>query len=51
MSLHVRVHRAEIPTLVLLTKINGYDPDAIGEDLRKSFHSKLLLSLMEVSSP
>ena len=40
---------AEIPTLVFLTKIDKYDPDVIGEDLSKTFHSARLLSLMEVS--
>ncbi|DBA72796.1 TPA: hypothetical protein ACH3X2_010185 [Trebouxia sp. C0005] len=37
----------EIPTLVFLTKIDKYDPDVIGEDLTKTFHSARLLSLME----
>jgi len=41
---------AEIPTLVFLTKIDKYDPDVIGEDLSKTFHSVRLLSLMEVSA-
>jgi len=41
---------AEIPTLVFLTKIDKYDPDVIGEDLTKTFHSARLLSLMEVSA-
>ena len=40
---------AEIPTLVLLTKIDTYDPDVIGQDLKKTFHSERLLSLVEVS--
>ena len=34
---------------MFLTKIDKYDPDVIGEDLRKTFHSARLLSLMEVS--
>ena len=40
---------AGIPILVFLTKIDKYDPDVIGEDLTKTFHSARLLSLMEVS--
>lgn len=41
---------AEIPTLVFFTKIDTYDPDVIGQDLRKTFHSERLLTLVEVSS-
>lgn len=48
--LTLRVCHAEIPTLVFLTKIDSYDPDVIGEDAKKTFHSERLLSLMEVSS-
>ncbi|KAL0025651.1 hypothetical protein WJX77_001097 [Trebouxia sp. C0004] len=33
--------------LVLLTKIDSYDPDVIGEDLTKTFHSARLLNLMK----
>ena len=36
--------------LILLTKIDTYDPDIIGEDLKKTFHSARLQSLMEVSA-
>ncbi len=35
--------------LVFLTKVDSYDPDVIGQDLTKTFHSARLLSLMEVS--
>ena len=35
---------------MFLTKIDKYDPDVIGEDLSKTFHSARLLSLMEVSA-
>ena len=40
---------ADLMPLVLLTKIDSYDPDVIGEDLTKTFHSARLLNLMEVS--
>ncbi len=40
---------ANLMPLVLLTKIDSYDPDVIGEDLTKTFHSARLLNLMEVS--
>jgi len=39
---------AEIPTLVFLTKIDAYDPDVIGDDATKVYHSARLLHLMEV---
>lgn len=35
--------------LILLTKIDTYDPDIIGANLRKTFHSARLQVLMEVS--
>ena len=41
---------AEIPSLVLLTKIDAYDPDVIGANLSQTFHSERLLQLVEVSS-
>ena len=44
-----KLRYAGIPILVFLTKIDKYDPDVIGEDLTKTFHSARLLSLMEVS--
>lgn len=34
---------------MFLTKIDTYDPDVIGQHLKKTFHSERLLSLMEVS--
>ncbi|KAL0033092.1 hypothetical protein WJX79_002778 [Trebouxia sp. C0005] len=37
----------DLMPLVLLTKIDSYDPDVIGEDLTKTFHSARLLHLME----
>lgn len=40
---------AGIPTLVFLTKIDKCDPDVIGKDLKKTFLSGRLLSLIEVS--
>ena len=40
---------AEVPTLVFLSKIDTYDPDVIGNDLAKTFHSSRLLHLVEVS--
>ncbi len=40
---------ADLMPLVLLTKIDSYDPDVIGKDLTKNFHSARLLNLMEVS--
>ena len=46
---HVLMLRADLMSLVLLTKIDSYDPDVIGEDLTKTFHSACLLNLMEVS--
>lgn len=39
---------AELPILVCLTKIDAYDPDVIGHDLAKTFHSSRLLQLVEV---
>ena len=50
MTTHLRFCYAEIPTLVLLTKIDAYDPDVVGQDLKKTFHSERLLTLVEVSS-
>ena len=47
---YLRFCHAEIPTLVFLTKVDTYDPDIIGQDLKKTYHSERLLSLMEVSS-
>ncbi len=41
---------AEIPTLVFLTKIDAYDPDVIGDDIAKVFHSARLLHMVEVSN-
>ena len=35
---------------MFLTKIDTYDPDVIGQDLKRTFRSERLLSLMEVSS-
>ena len=54
LSSQLRLCHAEIPTLVFLTKIDNYDPDVIGQDLKKTFHSERLLSLIQVrlvSSP
>ena len=42
---------AEVPTLVFLSKIDTYDPDVIGNDLAKTYHSSRLLHLVEVSEP
>lgn len=42
-------YAAEIPALVMLTKVDTYDPDVIGNDLSKVFHSGRLLHLIEVS--
>ena len=42
---------AEVPTIVFLSKIDTYDPDVIGNDLAKTFHSSRLLHLVEVSEP
>ena len=42
---------AEVPTLIVLSKIDTYDPDIIGNDLAKTFHSSRLLDLVEVSEP
>ena len=42
-------YAAEIPALVMLTKVDTYDPDVIGNDLSKLFHSARLLHLIEVS--
>ena len=50
LSPHLRFCHVEIPTLVFLTQVDTYDPDVIGQDLKKTFHSERLLSLMEVSS-
>lgn len=50
LSSQLRRCPAEIPTLVFLTKIDSYDPDVIGQDLSKTFHSERLLSLIQVSS-
>ena len=50
LSPHIRIDHAEIPTLVFLTKVDTYDPDVIGQDLKKIYHSERLLSLIEVSS-
>lgn len=50
MALHyLLMLHANLMPLVLLTKIDSYDPDVIGEDLTKTFHSARLLNLMEVS--
>ncbi|KAL3132022.1 Interferon-induced protein 44-like [Trebouxia sp. C0010 RCD-2024] len=37
----------ELPTLVFLSKIDTYDPDVIGNDLAKTYHSSRLLHLVE----
>lgn len=50
MATYLSFCHAEIPTLVFLTKIDTYDPDVIGQDLKKTFHSERLLTLVEVSS-
>lgn len=42
-------YAAEIPALVMLTKVDTYDPDVIGNDLSKVFRSARLLQLIEVS--
>ena len=42
---------ADLMPLVLLTKIDSYDPDVIGADLTKTFHSARLLNVMEVKRP
>lgn len=34
--------------MVFLTKIDAYDPDLVGKDLTKTFHSKKLLELCKV---
>ena len=41
---------AEIPSLIFLTKVDKYDPDVIGVDLSKTFHSSRLLQLIEASA-
>lgn len=41
---------AEIPSLIFVTKIDKYDPDVIGADLTKTFHSSRLLQLFEASA-
>ena len=48
-GIHVLMLRADLMLLVLLTKIDSYDPDVIGEDLTKTVHSARLLNPMEVS--
>ena len=50
LSSQLSLCHADIPFLVFLTKIDEYDPDVIGQDLKKTFRSERLLSLMEVSS-
>ena len=42
---------ADIRWSILLTKIDTYDPDVIGEDIQKTFHSARLESLVEVCHP
>ena len=45
---------AGIPTLVLLTKIDDYDPEVIGADVKRAFHSIRLRAVITVrvrSSP
>ena len=44
------VCNADIRMLILLTKIDAYDPDIIAEDLKRTFHSARLQVLMEVSA-
>ena len=46
----MRFFHAEIPALVFLTKVDTYDPDIVGQDLKKTYHSERLQSLMEVNS-
>lgn len=40
---------AGIPTVIFLTKIDAYDPDVVGKDLTKTFHSSKLLELCKVN--
>ena len=37
-----------IPSVVFLTNVDAYDPDLVGKDLTKTFHSKKLLELCKV---
>ena len=43
--------RAGIPTLVLLTKVDDYDPHVIGHDIKHAFHSVRLRAVITVRSP
>ena len=35
---------------IIVTKIDACDPDVVGEDVKKTYHSSRLLTLMEVST-
>ena len=42
---------AEIRVRIIVTKIDAYDPDIIGEHVKKTYHSARLHTLMEVRLP